>query len=115
MLLELPLRNVGETTTGCAVCGTVFPPVGRQRFCKPACRQMAWRRRHPAPVPPVPARTPRHRTVYQCPACDNRYLGDQYCVDCGRFCRRVGVGGLCPACEEPVAIIDLLPESDHPA
>ena len=46
--------------------------------------------------------------VYQCPSCDNRYLGDQYCADCGRFCRRIGAGGLCPACDEPVAITDLL-------
>jgi hypothetical protein len=115
MLLELPVRNDGETTTPCAICGTRFQPIGRQRFCKPACRQAAWRRRHPTPLPPVPVHAPRHSTVYQCPSCDSRYLGDQYCTDCGRFCRRVGAGGLCPACDEPVAITDLLPEGAHPA
>ena len=115
MQLETPLRNDGETMTPCTICGTRFQPVGRQRFCKPACRQTAWRRRHPTPLPLVPARVPRHNTVYQCPSCDNRYLGEQYCADCGRFCRRVGVGGLCPACDEPVAITDLLPGGAHPA
>jgi len=58
----------------------------------------------------MPPRMPRPRTVYQCPECDNRYLGEQYCSDCGRFCRRVGAGGPCPNCEEPVAISDLLAE-----
>jgi hypothetical protein len=113
MLPELPLRNDGETMV-CALCGAAFQPVGRQRFCTPAHRQAAWRRRHPTPLPTVPARTPRQATVYQCPECESRYLGDQYCSDCGRFCRRIGVGGLCPACEEPVAIIDLLPEHIQP-
>lgn len=106
---EPPLRNDSETMA-CALCGTPFQPVGRQRFCTPAHRQVAWRRRHPTPLPTVPAHTPRQTTVYQCPACESRYLGDQYCGDCGQFCRRVGVGGLCPACDEPVAISDLLPE-----
>jgi len=111
---EPPLRNDSETI-GCALCGTTFQPVGRQRFCTPAHRQAAWRRRHPTPLPTVPAHTPRQTIVYQCPECENRYLGDQYCGDCGRFCRRVGMGGLCPACEEPVAISDLLPEHAEPA
>ncbi len=109
MLPEATLCNDGETTA-CALCGTTFQPVGRQRFCTPAHRQAAWRRRHPTPLPTVPAHTPRRTTVYQCPECESRYLGEQYCNDCGRFCRRVGAGGLCPACEEPIAVSDLLPE-----
>ena len=116
MPLDFPLRNDAETTmTQCVICGTRFPPVGRQRFCKPACRQTAWRRRHPTPLPPLPARSPRQSTVYQCPACESRYLGEQYCAECGRFCKRVGAGGLCPACDEPVAITDLLVEGVPPA
>ena len=111
---EAPLCNDRETIA-CALCGTQFQPVGRQRFCTPAHRQAAWRRRHPTPLPVVPTHTPRQTTVYQCPACESRYLGDQYCSDCGQFCRRVGVGGLCPACDEPVAVTDLLPEYAEPA
>ena len=40
--------------------------------------------------------------------CEARYLGEQYCTDCRCFCRRIGPGGLCPACDAPVAIADLL-------
>jgi hypothetical protein len=110
---DAPLRNDGETIA-CALCGSRFQPVGRQRFCTSAHRQAAWRRRHPTPHPTIPAHAPRQTIVYQCPECEGRYLGEQYCFDCARFCRRVGVGGLCPACEEPVALIDLLPEHFEP-
>jgi hypothetical protein len=105
---EIGSRNDDGTTTACAVCGHAFHRVGRQRFCDAACRQTAWRRRHPTPLPSVPARSPRPSTVYECPACEARYLGEQYCADCRCFCRRVGPGGLCPACDHPVALADLL-------
>jgi hypothetical protein len=107
---EEALRNDG-LTLACAVCGRTFRRSGRRVFCSEACRQAARRRRHPTPLPAVPTRTPRASTVPpQCTACDSRYLGEQYCSDCARFCRRVGVGGLCTACDEPVALSDLLPE-----
>lgn len=35
-------------------------------------------------------------TVYECPSCEQRYLGLRRCGDCNLFCRRVGPGGLCP-------------------
>jgi len=54
------------------------------------------------------ARAARAATVYVCPSCDARFLGEQRCPDCGLFCRRVGPGGPCPHCEEPVALVDLL-------
>jgi len=93
----------------CPSCGRGFRPAGRRRFCSDACRQAAWRRRHPAPRPAIPERSPRPTTVYACPTCDARYLGEQRCHDCGIFCRRVGPGGACPHRDEPVAITDLLP------
>lgn len=37
-------------------------------------------------------------------------LGQQRCDDCGVFSRRVGPGGPCPHCNEPVALVDLLPQ-----
>jgi hypothetical protein len=55
----------------------------------------------------VPPRSPRPSTVYECPSCQTRYLGNQYCPDCRLFCRRIGAGGLCPSCDEPVALADL--------
>jgi len=106
---ESPSRNDGVTTP-CPICGGSFRPVGRQRVCSAACRQALWRQRHPRPPPPVPARTPRVASVYECATCGGRYLGQQRCDDCGTFCHRVGPGALCPHCSEPVAVADLLPD-----
>lgn len=102
-----PSRTVAVTTP-CPLCERPFTPVGRQRVCSAACRQAAWRRRHPTPLAPIPPRAPRAATVYECPACNTRFLGQQRCDDCQLFCRRVGPGGLCPQCDEPIALADLL-------
>ncbi len=105
---EAPSRNDG-VTIACLVCGQGFHPVGRRRYCSDACRQAAWRHRQPvAPTVPLARRTPRPATIYACPACDTRYLGEQRCADCNVFCRRVGPGGPCPHCSDPVAVSDLL-------
>jgi hypothetical protein len=56
----------------------------------------------------MPRTPPRTTVIYECPLCSTRYLGVQRCPDCQQFCRRVGVGGLCPHCDEPVAVADLL-------
>jgi len=103
-----PSRNVGVTTP-CPICERPFTPAGRQRVCSAACRQAAWRRRHPAPPVAIPPRTPRTATIYECPSCATRSLGQQRCAECGVFCHRVGPGGRCPHCDEPVAVADLLP------
>ena len=108
----LPSRNDTRNDSGprfCPVCQQPFVPRGRQQVCSAACRQTAWRRRHPPLAPSIPERAPRVTTVYECPSCEARYLGAQRCEDCGVFCRRVGPGGLCPHCDEPVALADLLP------
>lgn len=104
---DTPYRNDG-VTIGCPRCRQAFSPTGRQRFCSAACRQAAWRQRQPAPLPALPARAPKLATVYECPACEIRLLGEQRCPECQVFCRRVGPGGPCPHCEEPVALADLL-------
>lgn len=98
-------------TTPCPVCDRAFQPAGRRRYCSDECRKTAWHRRHqparpPITVPPAP-RPVKASTVYECPSCETRYLGTQYCADCAVFCRRIGHGGLCPNCGEPVAINDL--------
>lgn len=97
----------------CPICGRSFAPVGRQRVCSAACRQTLWRRRHPRSLPAMPARVPRAATVYVCGACGTRYLGEQWCPDCQRPCRRLGPGGPCPQCDEPVALSDLLPDLEE--
>ena len=106
--MNAPWRNDG-VTIACAQCGQRCPPVGRRRYCSAACRQAAWRHRQPvAPAMPVALRTPRPATLYECPACGTRSLGEQRCADCGLFGRRVGPGGPCPHCGEPVAVADLI-------
>lgn len=102
-----PLRNDGETTR-CARCGSPFEPVGRQRYCDAACRQAAWRRRHATVLEPLLPTRGRLATVYMCTECETRHLDEQRCPDCQRFCKRVGPGGPCPHCDEPVALADLI-------
>ena len=51
---------------------------------------------------------PRAASVYECPRCEARYLGEQRCPECNLFCRSLGPGGECPCCGEPVAISDLM-------
>lgn len=107
---DLPCRNDG-VTIACPICRLDFHPAGRRRFCSGACRQAAWRGRQPGKLVTailLPPRTPRPATIYECPACDTRSLGEQRCPDCNTFGRRVGPGGLCPHCDEPVAVSDLL-------
>lgn len=110
-----PSRNDSVTLArgSCEVCWCAFSPAGRRRFCLDACRQAGWRRRHcaPAPLPALPdavRQSGRSATVYECPSCGTRYLSQQRCPDCQIFCRRVGAGGRCPHCDEPVALIDLV-------
>ena len=45
--------------------------------------------------------------VYECPECEERYLAERRCPDCQLFTRRLGRGGNCPHCEEPLAISEL--------
>lgn len=47
--------------------------------------------------------------------CDARLLGAQRCEDCNTWARRVGPGGPCPHCYEPVSVFDLMaPEQFTP-
>ena len=107
----IPSRNDGVAIL-CPVCRRRrFVPSGRKRVCSPACRQALFRRRRAAAGGPLvvpPHRSRREATIYQCPSCEARYLGNQRCSDCNVFCQRVGPGGLCPECAEPIAIADLL-------
>jgi len=97
----------------CPVCWTPFTRVGRQRYCTDTCRKTAWTRRHAttaAVTEPVVPQAIRRRdiTIYACPTCETRYHGEQWCHDCNKPCTRVGLGGLCPHCAEPVALTDLI-------
>ncbi len=72
-------------------------------FAEPARRQDLRRRRALAA-----------QTIYECPACEERYLGERRCPDCNRFCRALGLGGRCPDCDAPVLLSDLLSLPEQP-
>jgi rRNA maturation protein Nop10 len=105
-----PSRN-GTVTERCAACGGLLPAGRPRRTCSDACRQALWRRRHQKPLlePDLPTGQPRRPyTVYQCDSCGARTLGEQRCDDCGTFMRRAGLGGLCPCCDEPITVEEIL-------
>lgn len=110
MTRPVPSRDDPATTT-CPLCQAHFTPVGRQIYCSTPCRKTAYRRRHQTPTTALTVPAARHRrdyTIYECPDCDQRLYGEQRCADCGSFARRVGLGGPCPHCDQPVALSDLL-------
>ena len=100
----------------CPVCQTPITSA-RARYCSDACKQRAYRLRQPDATPlDLDALTADlrsrqalvTRTVYECPSCEARFLGDQRCPDCHVFCRRLGLGGPCPHCDDPVTLAELL-------
>lgn len=91
------------TAPGCLVCRANLPS-RRARYCSDACRQRAYRLRQidltgtdtASMVAELQRRTElfAHR-LFECP-------------DCIRFRRLLGVGGACPACEQPILLAELL-------
>jgi len=101
----------------CPMCGNEFQPDGRGRFCKPRCRQQAYRLRHrrldTATLTNVTHQLRRdHRlieqTVYECSSCQERLLGERRCHSCNLWCRNIGIGGECGGCGELVTVSELL-------
>jgi len=110
MSTQTPSGDVSVTAAKCPACGADLPAGRSRRFCSPACRQAAYRRRHQsvsAEAPLPPRRSRLQGTLYQCPECETRYLGEQWCHDCSTPCQRLGPGGICPGCEEMITIEEL--------
>ncbi|MGI8984748.1 MAG: hypothetical protein ACR2HM_09500 [Acidimicrobiales bacterium] len=107
----IPWRD-DDATVPCPVCGSAFVVGGRRRYCSDGCRASAWARRRRSPSAAVvvvaPAGSRRPHTVYECDGCGLRALGEQRCEDCGVFMRRIGLGGNCPSCDDPVAACELV-------
>jgi hypothetical protein len=88
-------------------------PAGRARhWCSHRCRQTAYRRRQHTTTtdldsPPIGVHR-RTLSVYECDGCGTRLVGEQRCPDCNTWARRVGTGGSCPSCGDPVTINELL-------
>jgi len=110
-------RNDSQPLATCPVDGTQFQPVGRGRFCKPRCRQQAFRLRSrhadTATLADVTDQLRReHRliaqTVYECSSCQERLLGERRCSSCNLWCRKQGIGGECSSCGEIITIGELL-------
>lgn len=107
---DSPSGEDGITVT-CPACQRPFSPVGHQRFCCEACRVAVYRRCQEATAVPVVAPRRERRqplTVYACDGCGVRGLCDQRCDECRKPMRRVGLGGSCPCCSEPIAVEELL-------
>jgi predicted RNA-binding Zn-ribbon protein involved in translation (DUF1610 family) len=47
-------------------------------------------------------------TVYECPTCGERLVGERRCSTCNVFCRALGLGGACQECEQPLLLAELL-------
>jgi hypothetical protein len=112
-----PWRD-GPVTITCPVCQQGFTRKGKRQWCSPACKTEAWRRRHQAdrPAVVVPLARPRRPiTVYECDGCGARAVGHQRCEDCGTFMRKIGLGGPCPHCDEPVSVTELLDQEVVPS
>ncbi len=110
---EHPTRDGYVTATSCPICAAPLPGRADQRYCGPRCRQRAYRTRltslaTPPSPQPIAARTRRELTVYECSDCGQRLAGEQWCPDCNRPCRRIGPGGTCPSCGDPVTITELI-------
>ncbi len=106
----------------CPVCRASLAS-SRARYCSPACKQRAYRLRQPSTTDPdlttLAAELSRLRervahTVYECPLCGERSLGERRCSDCNRFRRALGLGGTCPGCDEPILIAELLGREGQP-
>ena len=106
-----------STDRRCSIC-QVGRVSARARYCSDACKQHAYRLRQPSlTLPALDAVTADLRrrqtlvahTIYECPSCETRLLGEQRCPDCHVFCRRLGLGGSCPHCDEPILLAELLP------
>jgi len=92
-------------------------PSSRARYCKPACRQRAFRLRRVqlAAIDERHLRAELRRrralvahTVYECSVSGERVVGDRRCPDDNTFCAALGLGGRCSSCDEPILLAELL-------
>ena len=115
---DMPMREGSrDGPGGCLLCGGPRSST-RARYCPRACQQRSYRLRHQTPtadLTTVRKVLQRHQalvahTIYECGGCGERFLGERRCSDCNLFARAVGVGGVCPECDAPILIGDLLGE-----
>ena len=88
------------------------PPAGNATAQTGAARPRsgAATRTSPARPPSRPHGPAANKPSTNAPTATSACLGEQRCPDCATFARRIGPGGPCPHCDEPVAITDLTQE-----
>src|SRR4051812_36683224 len=115
---DVPMRDVSrEGFASCLVCGKALTS-RRARYCSRAHQQRAFRLRQQTDQPDLlrlrhelqRRRALVAHTLYECPNCSERLIGERRCPDCHLFARAVGLGGHCPECDTPVLLADLLGE-----
>src|SRR6266496_4343235 len=119
---DLPMREGSrDGQGGCLMCGGPRPSI-RAQYCTHACQQRSYRLRHQPPTADLSSvrkalqlrQALVAHTIYECGGCGERFLGERRCRDCNVFARAVGVGGVCPECDTPVLLDDLLGEGVVP-
>ena len=117
-----PIRDTsrnGSTPSGVPTCALCTQPLlsSRARYCSAACRQRSFRLRRSqlAAIDDRQLRAELRRrsallahTVYECNVCGERQIGERRCAQDNLFCRALGPGGRCTACDEPILLADLL-------
>ena len=115
---DTPMRDASrDGCGGCLVCGAALTS-SRARYCSRAHQQRAFRLRHQPSLPDLQRlrqelqrrRAVVARTIYECPSCGERLVGERRCPDCRLFTRAIGLGGHCPECDTPLLLVDLLGE-----
>jgi ribosomal protein L32 len=115
---DTPMRDASrDGCGGCLVCGAALTS-SRARYCSRAHQQRAFRLRHQPSLPDLQRlrqdlqrrRAVVARTIYECPSCGERLVGERRCPDCQLFTRAIGLGGHCPECDTPLLLVDLLGE-----
>ena len=115
---DTPMRDASrDGCGGCLVCGAALTS-SRARYCSRAHQQRAFRLRHQPSLPDLQRlrqelqrrRMVVARTIYECPSCGERLVGERRCPDCQLFTRAIGLGGHCPECDTPLLLVDLLGE-----
>lgn len=82
------------------VCDRVVYDCVIAAWCGSGCERCSAARTAPSGAACMSGRPVRDR------AAPHRRPAQQWCHDCVRPCGRVGFGGLCPSCNEPVAVDD---------
>ena len=104
----MPSRNVCVTAS-CAACGGPSPEGRAKLWCSDACRQAAWRRRHqPEQEPPeLPPRDAQGEHGLSVPRLRGPAPRCAVLRGLRNFMRRLGPGGNCPCCDEPITFQEL--------